>query len=470
MKSIMKLVSANIRHKKGTFIGIAFLMMMIVISFTGTVSNNDDLKASLDEGFANVDCGDVIVSIYSGLLTDDIRGSIDSNAHISRAVYTETVIAGQKPVINGKETELLLKLKAFDEKIRVFDDKFSVFITENAAPQNGEMILPYKMRSFAEKGNEISLKASDGTELKFTVKGFYEDPLFGALTMTDYFCVISQEDMDKLMSLSDHITDSVQRLIPCTQIMTILIFFLASISLFCEGLSVESVFPVSRADIEVSALGSLAVIDNIDTVDLVLSVCGGLCNGLYDICRAVLKIYGFSLARVDVQELVYVGFQHYFEVILVHDYAVNYEAYVAFIKLILIQDIVEHLHDRFCGAVCAYHSVRAVREKRHLVFVASYLILSFLYERIVGLFDQRWVAVVLHKVARLLPEQRFELFLCAGKKLVYLLGGGDAVACDGVFFLYSLIQLREYASGIVLYSPDVCFEDIIEHIRADMMR
>ena len=73
MKSIMKLVTADLRTKKGAFIGIAFLMMLIVISFTGTVSNNDDLIKAVDENFAQADCGDLLIRLYSDMLSDDIR-------------------------------------------------------------------------------------------------------------------------------------------------------------------------------------------------------------------------------------------------------------------------------------------------------------------------------------------------------------------------------------------------------------
>ena len=46
---ILKLVKANIKHKKGAFKSIAALMAIIVLSFTVTVSNNDNIDKALTE-------------------------------------------------------------------------------------------------------------------------------------------------------------------------------------------------------------------------------------------------------------------------------------------------------------------------------------------------------------------------------------------------------------------------------------
>ena len=54
---IIKLIKANIKHKKGAFKSIAALMTIIVVSFTVTVSNNDNIDKALAKLCFNVHCG-----------------------------------------------------------------------------------------------------------------------------------------------------------------------------------------------------------------------------------------------------------------------------------------------------------------------------------------------------------------------------------------------------------------------------
>ena len=95
MKGIIKLVLADMKYKKGSFIGVAFLMMLIVMSFTGSVSNSDDLMKAINMGFEQADCGDLIVRVYTDMLTEDIHDTIDSNSHVSRSEYKETLLMTQ---------------------------------------------------------------------------------------------------------------------------------------------------------------------------------------------------------------------------------------------------------------------------------------------------------------------------------------------------------------------------------------
>ena len=47
---ILTLLKANIRHKKGAFVSVILLMMMITLSFSVTVSNNEHAIAAIIDG------------------------------------------------------------------------------------------------------------------------------------------------------------------------------------------------------------------------------------------------------------------------------------------------------------------------------------------------------------------------------------------------------------------------------------
>lgn len=217
MKGIIKLVLADMKYKKGSFIGVAFLMMLIVMSFTGSVSNSDDLMKAINMGFEQADCGDLIVRVYTDMLTEDIHDTIDSNSHVSRTEYKETLLMTQKPLVDGEEKEILMELSAYSGTLLVFNDDFSAFL-DGIQPTEGEIYLPYKMKTLIEKNSEVVFSAADDTKFSFTVKGYYEDPMFGTTAVSSNVCVINEADHKTVLEHSSHITDNVRKIMSCSDI------------------------------------------------------------------------------------------------------------------------------------------------------------------------------------------------------------------------------------------------------------
>ena len=63
MRSIFKLLFANLRHKKGAFTGIVILMTIVTLSYTVTLSNNRNLAQTVDESFAEQQIGDWVFQL-----------------------------------------------------------------------------------------------------------------------------------------------------------------------------------------------------------------------------------------------------------------------------------------------------------------------------------------------------------------------------------------------------------------------
>ncbi|MBQ9209508.1 MAG: FtsX-like permease family protein [Oscillospiraceae bacterium] len=205
------------KYKKGSFIGVAFLMMLIVMSFTGSVSNSDDLMKAINMGFEQADCGDLIVRVYTDMLTEDIHDTIDSNSHVSRTEYKETLLMTQKPLVDGEEKEILMELSAYSGTLLVFNDDFSALL-DGIQPTEGEIYLPYKMKTLIEKNSEVIFSAADDTKFSFTVKGYYEDPMFGTTAVSSNVCVINEADHKRVLEHSSHITDNVRKIMSCSDI------------------------------------------------------------------------------------------------------------------------------------------------------------------------------------------------------------------------------------------------------------
>ena len=199
MKSILKLTLANIRSGKGAFKSIILLMMLLTFSFSGTVSNDDRLHEARTERFTEAGVPDLLVWIYDDLLTADMLHDVRENPHVQSADTKQCLQFVHAPLIGDKEGDVRLTLGAWESSIRVFDDDFRDYASDNTL-SDGEIFLPSKMRlnDDFQKGAKITLQTNGGYDETFTVKGFYEDVMSGAITISGYNCIVTQHDFERI--------------------------------------------------------------------------------------------------------------------------------------------------------------------------------------------------------------------------------------------------------------------------------
>ena len=199
MRSILKLTLANIRNGRGAFKSIILLMLLLTFSFSGTVSNDDRLREVRTERFTEAGIPDLLVWIYDDLLTEDMLQDVRENPDVRSVKTKQSLLFVHAPLVNEDESDIRLTLNACESDIRVFDDDFRDYAADSTLT-DGEIWLPSKMRlnDGFEKGSVITLKTNGGYDETFTVKGFYEDIVSGAITFSGYNCMITQHDFDRI--------------------------------------------------------------------------------------------------------------------------------------------------------------------------------------------------------------------------------------------------------------------------------
>ena len=199
VKSILKLMRANIRSGKGAFKSIILLMMLLTFSFSGTVSNDDRLREARTERFAEVGVPDLLVWVYGDLLTDGMLNEVRGDPNVRELHTKQSLLFVHAPLVGGRESDVRLSLNAYEPGIRVFDDAFADYAADNTL-SDGEIYLPSKMRlnDGFQKGAKITLQTNGGYDTSFTVKGFYEDIVSGAVTFSGYNCIVTQHDFERL--------------------------------------------------------------------------------------------------------------------------------------------------------------------------------------------------------------------------------------------------------------------------------
>lgn len=213
---ILTLMKANIRHKKGAFLSIILLMMIITLSFSVTVSNNDNVNAGIERAHKAADTGDLAAFISESELDENILKSLSDNPNTER-IRDEKAMAALSYKIADRDGKVPYFLLKWDNSLPVFDEELRYF---KKSPENlsaGEVYVPASMKTVygCEIGSEITLNTKSGKE-NFTVKGFVEDPFLGSMSIGIKQLFISDSDFDRLYSENaDDENAAVNLLMPC---------------------------------------------------------------------------------------------------------------------------------------------------------------------------------------------------------------------------------------------------------------
>ena len=202
---IIKLIKANIKHKKGAFKSIAALMTIIVVSFTVTVSNNDNIDKALANAHSVLATPDVTAFLIEGKTDRSIIDDIKENPDVTGISATDCVNSG-KASVDGYQTYQMGMIYPDSYKVyRVLNENFNGYI-ENPEPLGeGEIYLPYSFTGLykgVKIGSEMVFGDED-TQYKFKVKGFIEESNFGSAVIGTKRYFVSDKDFEKIHENAD---------------------------------------------------------------------------------------------------------------------------------------------------------------------------------------------------------------------------------------------------------------------------
>lgn len=204
---IFTLLKANIKNKKGAFKSIAALMAIIIIAFTGTVSNNDNIDRTLSEAHIWSDTAEMTAFFASTNLDKKTLSTIDKNPDVTDVKTAKCVLSNGGKLNDQQMMETGYIYSDNQKFYRVFNENITGYI-ENPAPlKEGEIYIAYTLTGLyggVEIGSKISFdipSANDPTKnntYSFKVKGFIADPQFGGATVGTKRYLVSAEDFEKM--------------------------------------------------------------------------------------------------------------------------------------------------------------------------------------------------------------------------------------------------------------------------------
>ena len=195
---ILTLLKANIRHKKGSFVSIIILMLLVSMSFTAVFSLKDNCANGINEAHEYVNTSDLTLRMDSQFLTDELLTSVEEHSSVKDVKVKEAVRTFGTEYGKIKDINPWLLVK-YTEEFRLLNDRLTGYEENVPELKNGEIYITQGISTKlqCDIGDSIKIYTIGGEEY-FTVKGFVVEPLWGSMNMGFKEVFVSDEDFSRL--------------------------------------------------------------------------------------------------------------------------------------------------------------------------------------------------------------------------------------------------------------------------------
>lgn len=195
---VLTLLRANIRHKKGSFVSIIILMMIVSLAFTAIISVRDNCVESTEAALERANAGSLALFIEKKNLSDALLDSVKNHPAVKDVTFKEAVksLGATFGEIEDGNPWMMTRLTPKDS---LLNEDASGYANHTPALKSGEMYISQGLgtKMGCDIGDTLLISTLTG-EREFLVKGFIVEPLCGSMNMGYKIVFISDEDFAQL--------------------------------------------------------------------------------------------------------------------------------------------------------------------------------------------------------------------------------------------------------------------------------
>lgn len=180
---ILILMKANLRRRRGAYLGIMLLTILITCSAGAILSVMDNSAKALDKALEYADSGDIAIFLSPDVLTDALRTDLEGNPLVGRVRYLNAACAD-----NAKCNEQIYANSVFltelRDRILLYNENMDGFTETIPALKEWEVYLPLGMKAKLKCGPGDTVQFFfHGKAFDFRIAGFVQEPTQGAANM-----------------------------------------------------------------------------------------------------------------------------------------------------------------------------------------------------------------------------------------------------------------------------------------------
>lgn len=197
---ILTLLNANIRRKKGSFVSVILLTMIIAMSVTIILSIKESTLNGVNKAHEICDTPDVFAIYAEYNFQDNMIENVKKDSRVKRVNVVDSILT-EKAKMGDEEYSNLMFIFKSDENIKLLKEDLSGIAETAPKLQKGEIYVSqgFLTNVYGNVGEKIIIETTAG-EYEFTVKGILLDPMFGSSMIGYTAFYISDEDFSEITS------------------------------------------------------------------------------------------------------------------------------------------------------------------------------------------------------------------------------------------------------------------------------
>lgn len=202
---ILTLLKANIRRKKGSFVNVILLTLVIAMSVTTILSINESTLNGVNNAHEQYDTPDIWAEYDADTFSVDRMKKVKNDSRVERVnvvdlIFPDSARIGGKEYSNGSIKGNLIIVKA-NENTRLLKEDLSGIAENTPKLQKGEIYVSqgFLTNTSGNVGEKIIIETIAGN-YEFTLKGILFDPMFGCSQIPIKEFHVNDEDFSEIIS------------------------------------------------------------------------------------------------------------------------------------------------------------------------------------------------------------------------------------------------------------------------------
>ena len=206
---ILTLLRANIKRKKGTFLGIVLLMIIVSMFLTTIYSVKKNVRKSVDDAYEEAHAANLMMNITNERLTDDLLQKVKDHPLVDHVATSDAVLVRRHFVKDREDNQSWLIVPLNDVVTKQFEDDFSGYLDEvrPISPEGIYLVQGIATNDGCKVGDDLRFETKSG-EYTLKIEGFVVEPVDGCAMVGWKTVYVAPETFERLASDVDVAKDS----------------------------------------------------------------------------------------------------------------------------------------------------------------------------------------------------------------------------------------------------------------------
>ena len=206
---ILTLLRANIKRKKGTFLGIVLLMIIVSMFLTTIYSVKKNVRKSVDDAYEEANAANLMMNITNERLSDELLQKVKDHPLVDHVATSDAVLMRRHFVKDKEDNQSWLIVPLNGVVTKQFKDDFSGYLDEvRPISENGiYLVQGIATNDGCKVGDDLRFETKSG-EYTLKIEGFVVEPVDGCAMVGWKTVYVAPETFERLAADVDVATDS----------------------------------------------------------------------------------------------------------------------------------------------------------------------------------------------------------------------------------------------------------------------